>query len=211
MKAPLVFCAGLALWLSQGPGPAADYLSWNAKQAEAIGKAARVNGRVGGWFDGRVVRTNESYNYKLAATWLTPDVIRATARLRQLALRLSPDETETMVRSALREDSTTVLVEIDPREGSGVIPLDWLALLEVGGSTIRGSSQPEKKDDPAFAGVVRRNYDYDRFWITFPLRTNGAASFPPGATSVDLVVRIKSKEGRVTWPISPSERAWLAR
>jgi hypothetical protein len=187
------------------------YQSWSAKQAESIGKSMRVDGRVGGWFDGRIVRTNESYNYKLAATWITPDVIRATARLRQLSLRLSPAETDAFVETALRPDTTTVLVEIDPREGSGVIPLDWLAILETGGTVIRGTAQPALRDDPAFAGVARRNYDYERFWMTFPLHTNGTPSFPSGAASVDLVVRIKSKEGRVSWPVTGALREWLAR
>jgi len=44
----------------------------------------RANGRVGGWFDARVVHTEHSYNYKLRATWLTPEVIRASARMIQL-------------------------------------------------------------------------------------------------------------------------------
>jgi len=38
-------------------------------------------GRVGGLFDTRVLNTNRSFNYKRAGTGLTPDVIRATARL----------------------------------------------------------------------------------------------------------------------------------
>lgn len=194
--------------------PESAYLSWTAKQSEEIGKVMRQNGRVGGWFDGRIVRTNESYNYKLAATWITPDVIRASARLRQLALRLSPAETAASVASALQPDTTTVLVEIDPREGSGIIPLDWLALLEIGGTvgtTIKGTAQPSLRDDPLFAGVGRRNYDYERFWLTFPLHTDGAPSFPEGVTSVDLIVRIKSKEGHVTWPVSADLRTWLRR
>ena len=40
-------------------------------RAQAIGKAAYVQGRVGGIFDTRILKTERSYNYKLAATWMT--------------------------------------------------------------------------------------------------------------------------------------------
>ena len=39
---------------------------------------------MGGWLDTRILSTEHSYNYKLRATWLTPEVIRATARLAQV-------------------------------------------------------------------------------------------------------------------------------
>ena len=61
-----------------------DYLKWSNKQALAVGEQMYKKGRVGGAFDMRVLKTDRAYNYKLAATWLTPDVIRATARLAQL-------------------------------------------------------------------------------------------------------------------------------
>lgn len=177
-----------------------NYHAWTAKQARDIGKALRVNGRVGGAFDLRVLKTERSYNYKLAATWITPEVVQATARLRELTLRLPTAETDAMVATAFKRDDLTFLVEIDPREGSGVIPLDWVAVLEADGNSVRGVSHPELRDDPAFAGVVERNYDYERFWIRFPKSVNGKPSIPANASTVDLVVRIAHKEGRVTWP-----------
>jgi hypothetical protein len=59
----------------------------------------------------------------------------------------------------------------------------------------------------ALAGVMRRNYDYDRFWVTFPLKTSsGAPLFSPGDQEAELVVRIYDKEGHVEWPIPQSIR-----
>lgn len=183
------------------------WLSWPASRAESIGKAAYVRGRVGGLFDTRILSTDRAYNYKLAATWLNADVIRATARLRQLAERLSDDDARTLVAEADAAGDTVVMVEIDPREGSGVIPEDWSAFLQarmpggVEGQPVRGENTPKLRDVKALAGVLRRNYDYDRFWVVFPLKlAGGAPLIPKDATDVELIVRISGKEGRVRWP-----------
>jgi hypothetical protein len=34
---------------------------------------------------------------------------------------------------------------------------------------VRGENTPRLLDVKALAGVLRRNYDYDRFWVVFPL------------------------------------------
>ena len=60
-----------------GAHTADDWLRWPAARAQGIGKAAYVKGRVGGILDTRLLKTERSYNYKLGATWMTPDVIRA--------------------------------------------------------------------------------------------------------------------------------------
>jgi hypothetical protein len=96
-----------ALAFQQEPGPE-PYLSWSASEAEAIGRASYKQGRVGGIFDMRGLKTERSYNYKLAATWLSPDVIRATARLLQLRSRLSDAETRGLVAEADPRDLTVV-------------------------------------------------------------------------------------------------------
>lgn len=188
-----------------------DYLSWDAQRALAIGQHAYQRGRVGGVFDTRLLKTERSYNYKLAATWLTPEVIRATARLLQIRSRRSNDETRKMVRAAEGAADTVIMVEIDPREGSGVIPLDWEAFLQpkgVPGRAVRGENAPALRDVPALSGVLRRNYDYDRFWMTFSLRdANGEPLFREKDREAELVVRIHDKEGRVSWPIPASIRA----
>jgi hypothetical protein len=190
------------------------WLKWTASRAEAIGKAAYVQGRVGGIFDTRLLKTERAYNYKLAATWLTPDVIRAGARAAQLADRLSDDEARALVAEAEKAGDTVVMVEIDPREGSGVIPDDWAAFLQAGtpdGVTpraARGQDTPQLRQVKALAGTLRRNYDYDRFWVVFPLtHADGQPLFTDRDTVAELVVRIHHREGRVRWAIPPSVRS----
>lgn len=181
------------------------YLRWTAAEAERIGKGMRVNGRVGGAFDLRVIHTERSYNYKLRATWLTTEVIQATARLAQLSERLSDEQTESLVREASAAGEAVFLVEIDPREGSGIIPPDWSVFLGPAGSPedgVAGRNEPALEGMKALKGVYRRDYNYERFWVTVPLkRTDGSPLFPPGTTAVELTVRIHDKEGRVTWPL----------
>lgn len=186
------------------------YLTWSAQQAEAVGKSTYQRGRVGGVFDTRLLKTERAYNYKLAATWLTPDVIRATARLHQLRSRLTDAETRAMVAEAEAVAGTVVMVEIDPREGSGVIPNEWDAILQSNerpSQAVRGIVRPELRDLKGLAGVLQRNYDYDRFWVTFPLTgEDGAALFGDADRTARLIVRIGSKEGRVEWPVPQSLR-----
>ncbi len=191
------------------------YLSWTPKQAETVGKSMYGTGQVGGGFDLRIIRTDRSYNYKLAATWLTPDVIRATVRLQQLAGRFNEQEARSQVTDAVSYSETVFIVEIDPREGSGVIPDDWLALLEPRAGkdkafpVIAGTKAPERRSQGPFQGVRRRDYAYDRFWVAFPLVKDGLSTIPPEATELRLVVRIYEKEGRVTWPITAALRTSL--
>ncbi len=186
------------------------WLSWAMERAQAVGKAAYVQGRVGGWFDTRILKTESAYNYKLAATWLHPSAIRATARVRQLSTGMSDTEARAAVAEAeeISKGQAVVMVEVDPREGSGVIPLEWSAFLqpigpgETRGTPSRGVLASELRDVPAFQGVLRRNYDYDRFWLTFPLQhATGEPVLPRTATHAELVVRISGKEGRVKWPM----------
>ncbi|RPI53394.1 MAG: hypothetical protein EHM55_13935 [Acidobacteria bacterium] len=88
-----------------------SYLTWTSAQAEQIGRSYRVNGRVGGAFDLRLLHTDRSYNYKLRATWLTPEVIRATARLAQIADALSNAQTQALVTQAEAVGDTVIMVE----------------------------------------------------------------------------------------------------
>ncbi len=203
----LCCAAALSVLAFAQPGPDA-YLTWTAKQAETVGEQAYKKGRVGGIFDTRLLKTDRSYNYKLAATWLTPDVIRATARLAELRDRLTDAETRALVTEAEAAGDTVVMVEIDPREGSGVIPSDWQAFLQPKGRpdvAVRGTIAPKLREVKALAGVLRRNYDYDRFWVVFPLKaSDGRALFGPADREAELVVRIYDKEGRVEWPVPPS-------
>ena len=209
----LAAVAALAGVVTFAQGADESWLRWDSARAQAIGKAAYVQGRVGGIFDTRLLKTERSYNYKLAATWLNGDVIRAAARTLQLTQRLSDDDARTLVAEASGVGDTVVMIEIDPREGSGVIPADWAAFLQpatpkgVDARLVRGTNRPELREVKALAGVLRRNYDYDRFWVVFPLRhEDGKPLFAGGDTEAELVVRIADREGRVRWPIPVSLR-----
>lgn len=189
------------------------YLEWTAKQAQQVGRAMRVNGQVGKSLDWRVVNTDRSYNYKLRATWLTPEVLRASARLIQLAEGLTNDQARALVSEGEAVAGTVILVEIDPREGSGVIPSGWTARLQPRGHDapgprgVVGTNTPALRNVRVLAGTERRDYAYDMFWIVFPLSTpDGEPLFRDDDGEAELVVRIYDKVGRVRWPIPDSIR-----
>ena len=189
--------------LAQSSAPPA-YLRWSAAEAQRIGQSLRVDGRVGGLLDLRLIHTERSFNYKLRATWLTREVIEATARLAQLRDRLTDDQAAALVRDATAVGDAVFLVEIDPREGSGIIPPDWKAFLGPAGNdaaAIAGTDSPSIGRLQALQGVYRRDYNYDRFWVVFPLkRADGTPLLPAGTAQVALTVRSHDKEGRVKWP-----------
>lgn len=192
-------------------GQTDEYLHWSAAQAEAAGSRMRQGGRVGAGQG--LIHTERATSYKLRATWLTPDVIRAKARLLQLSDRLSDEQTKKLVDEAEAAGQTVVLVEIDPREGSGVIPLGWQAFLQPKGlspgaaGAVTGINTPALRDVKALAGVKKRDYDYDAFWIVFRLlNDSGEPIFSNGASDAELVVRIYDKEGKVSWLIPDSIR-----
>ncbi len=192
-----------------------EFVNWPAQHAETIGRSTYKRGRVGGIWDTRLLKTERSYNYKLAGTWLTPETIRATARLIQLRSRLSADETLKLVQEAEAVGDTVVMIEIDPREGSGVLPNDWEAFLQPKGRDAQAASgriESKLRDVRALSGVIQRNYDYDRFWAVFPLtQPDGSPLFAATDAAAELVVRIYNKEGRIEWPIPPSIRNKAAR
>jgi hypothetical protein len=190
-----------------------EFLRWDAKRASSIVSALRVNGDVGRNFDLRVIRTDRSINYKLRATWLTPDAIRACARLEQIRKTLTDRETLKLVADAEAAGDTVILVEVDPREGSGVIPSDWTATLSprsvssVPLAAVRGTSAPRLRELPGLAGFGRRDYAYDIFWVVFPLRAEGGEQlFHPEDREAELLVRIYDKVGKVRWQIPDSIR-----
>lgn len=189
------------------------YLSWSEEQAVKIGKGMRVNGKVGSAWDFRVTHTDHAINYKLRATWLTPEVVRAAARLEQLRNRLTDDQTRALVAEAEATGDTVILIEIDPREGSGVIPLDWRVFLQPKGQKpgsrggIPGIKSPQLRNVNALSGVMRRDFDYDVFWVVFPLVDEKKVSmFPIGISDVELMVGIYNNEGWVTWRMPESVR-----
>jgi len=194
-----------------------EYLTWSADQAVNIGKSWRVNGRVGGAFDLRLIHTEHSYNYKLRATLMTPEVIRAAARLEQIRMHLTDEQARALVKEAERGNNLVVLVEIDAREGSGVIPLDWRSALKPGGTKddspaiISGINTPTLRNVNALSGVARRDYAYDIFWVVFPLMDQkGNSVWANVPSNIELVVGIYNKQGNVTWTVSEPLRRRLS-
>lgn len=183
-----------------------QFLNWDKNTVFSIGESWLVKGRVGGFFDGRILETNKSYNYKLRATLMSPEAIRAAARMEQIRSRLTEEETKNLVAEA-EQENLVILVEIDPREGSGVIPNDWRAFLHSKSSTaddlIRGIDKSSLRSYKALQSVVKRDYDYDMFWISFSLTDkNGAPLWKSVPNELELIVGIKEKEGRVTWKVT---------
>ncbi len=198
-----------------------DYLRWTAERSSQVAEAAYKAGKVGsrtlmfwtGW-DSRLLKTERAQNYKLRAMWFTPDVVRASARWAQLRSRLSDDDTRRLVAEADAAGDTVMVVDIDPNEGSGVIPTDWEAFLRPrdvpyeSGRFARGTPVDGLRKIRALQTIRQRNYDYDRFWVVFPLVTEqGEALFGPDTPEAELIVRIYNREGSVIWPVPPSIHA----
>lgn len=195
-----------------------DYLRWTGERATQVAEAAYQDGKVGsrsllfwtGW-DSRLLKTERAQNYKLRATWFTPDVVRASARAAQLRSRLTDDETRALVAEAEAAGDTVIVIDIDPNEGSGVIPPDWEAFLRPkdapyeSGRYSRGTPVDGLRKVRALQTIRQRNYDYDRFWVVFPLVTTaGEPLFGADTPQAELIVRIYNREGTVTWAVPPS-------
>lgn len=85
------------------------------------------------------------------------------------------------------------LVELDPREGSGVIPRDWSVQLKpANGDPIEGRLV-DLRDSPLFQGVRPRDYDYDQFWVYF----ESSDQLPSDSRNFDIFVRIYNDRGSV--------------
>ena len=191
-----------------------EYLTWNLKQAEKIGQSTVKEGRSGSSFDFRLMGQNKSFMYQIRATVFTPEVIRAAARFEQITNRLSADQARALVAEAEAAGDLVMMIEIDPAEGSGVVPLDWRVFLQPGGfvpgsdGAVAGTKAPYLRSAKVFRGVAKRDYEYDVFWVIFPLVDgNKKPLFEDSVASFELLVGIYKKEGKLTWPISPSLRA----
>lgn len=190
------------------------FLSWSRRDAADLVAGMRRTDQVGNRMSMRGLKTDRAINFKMRATWLTPDVIRATARALQIDERLTADEARGLVAEAESAADLVFFVEIDPREGSGVIPLDWTALLQPRGlppgdpGAVRGTLSPKLRDVRALNGLFKRDYAYDAFWVAFTVPPAGRATlFGPAVTDVELVVNIQGREGIVSWPIPGTVRS----
>lgn len=207
----LVISASISAVAQSATSISESYLTWTASQAESIGKSTRENGRAGGLFDTRIISTNKAINYSMRATLMTPEVIRAAARINQLKDRLSDEETRKIVKNAEDAGDLVVMIEINPNEGSGVIPLDWRVFLQPKGlpqgskGAITGVKAPYLKKTPALSGLYGRNYEYDIFWVNFPLvDENKKPLLPADVADIQLIVGIYGSEARISWKMSNS-------
>ena len=196
------------------PSQKEDYLSWTSRQAFHIGRKWRVAGRVGWGPDFKI--TSGTLFYDVRATLMTPEAIRAAARLEQLRSHLTDAETHELVSEAEKTAGLVALIEINPREGSGIIPLDWHTTLQPKGAkedsplAIAGTPMPELRRVKAFATVAPRDYAYDVFWIVFPMRDpQGKLIWETPPDAIELVVDIRDKRGRVSWRVDDSLRQRL--
>ena len=144
---------------------------------------------------------------------MTTEVIRASARVEQFRNRLTNEQTRDLIEEAEAGNYLVILVELDPREGSGVIPLDWRVFLQPRGlrlgeaGSIPGIKSPQLRNVKAFAGVFRRDYDYDIFWVSFPLvDANKKPTITSDVQEIELLVGIYGNEGRVNWKLPDSVR-----
>jgi hypothetical protein len=72
---------------------------------------------------------------------------------------------------------------------------------------VKGIQKPELRNLRALSAAFRRDYDYEVFWVVFPLRRpDGTVLLADMDREAELVVRIANKEGRVKWPIPDSIR-----
>jgi hypothetical protein len=200
----VAFVALLSIAAAKPVSP--DWLEWSQNDADGVVRTMAARGRIGG--GRRLLNTERARSYKLVATWLTPQVLRASARRIQLRDRVSDDQATALLGDLEAAGHTIVMIELDPDEGSGVIPLDWSAFLQPRSApdrAVMGVKMPTARDVKVLAGVSERNYDYDRFWVEFPTRRQtGEPVFTPADREAELIVRIYDREGRVTWRI-PSD------
>ena len=171
-------------------------------------------GRVGRPPDFKI--TSGTLFYDVRATLMTPEAIRAAARLEQLRRHLTDAETRELVLEAEKTAGLVALIEINPREGSGIIPLDWRTTLQPKGAkegsplALAGTSMPELRRVKAFTTVAQRDYAYDVFWVVFPVRDReGKPIWETPPDTIELVVGIRDKQGKVSWRVDDSLRQRL--
>ncbi|MBC7924868.1 MAG: hypothetical protein H7039_04355 [Bryobacteraceae bacterium] len=136
--------------------------------------------------------------------------------MEQISKALSSDETRTLVAAGLAAGEIVIQVEIDPREGSGIVPSDWTALLGArsenssyatsgepsGYLVVGGRSTPSLAEVRSLAAVPPRDYSYQLFWLVFPRHEDdGKPIFSATDKEAELSVSIQGKTGKLRWAI----------
>ena len=209
----LLLCLSSASFAQQSQNE--DYLSWTSKQAFNIGTKWRVAGRAG-WGSRLDLFSSENCFYDVRATLMTSEAIRAAARLEQLRRHFTDAETRELVAEAEKIPGLVAIIEINPREGSGIIPLNWYAMLQPKGAkedsplAIVGINRPDLRQFRALSTVKPRNYDYDVFWVVFPLKDpQGRRIWETPPDTLEIVINIRDKHGRMSWHVNDSLRQRL--
>ena len=192
-----------------------DYLSWTSKQAFNIGTKWRVAGRVG-WGSRLDLFSSENCFYDVRATLMTAEAIRAAARLEQFRRHFTDAETRELVTEAEKIAGLVAVIEINPREGSGIIPLTWHAILQPKGAkedsplAILGINRPELRQLRALTTVAERNYNYDVFWVVFPMKDpQGKLVWETPPDTIEIIINIGGKHGRMSWRVNDTLRQRL--
>lgn len=184
------------------------YKSLSEKQARNLISSARVSGRVGGAFDLRITSTDRSFNYKLRATWITQDVASALARVLVAAKGVPEDRALSTLRD-LGDNWYYFFLELDPREGSGVIPKDWVARFGPQAQPNRamvGEILPETGTWSLLVSAFPRDYAYDTFLVRVAKETGDHRTLEATDSEAELTVGIYNKVGRVHWPVAKDLR-----
>jgi hypothetical protein len=104
VRPAVLLAVSLAVSLSASvKATADDYLTWSSDRAETVAKSTRVKDSAGqSWWDTRGRRTERSMKYDVVATWMTPEVIQASARIFQIRDGLSAEATGLMALTCSR-------------------------------------------------------------------------------------------------------------
>jgi hypothetical protein len=124
----------------------------------------------------------------------------------EISKGLDHAEVERIIQEVEPDSAYYVLVELDPREGSGVIPRDWLARFGPKGIEDRhvsGQLIPNQGSWRQLISVFPRDYSYDIFIVKFLTELqNGIKVLDTPDSEAELLVRIYNKTGNVKWPTS---------
>jgi hypothetical protein len=190
------------------PGPVtAPFLRWSEADARRVVQGARQTGTAGSrLWDGRVKDTHRSSRYKVRAILWTPRALRAAARLVQLRERLSNAETLALLAAVESRPLHVASIEIDPIEGSGVLPHDetrfFLQRPGDESASVRAVEATDITGLPLFHKFEKRDWAYELLVTAFPRALeSGEPLAAAGAAALELVVEIGGKGEHLSFPL----------
>ena len=193
------------------PAASEPFLRWSEAEARRAVLDARRSGSAGGLLDGRVNDTHRAYRYKVRATLWTPRALRGAVRLAALRDRLGDAEALAMLAAVEARPLQLASIEIDPVEGSGILPRDetrfFLQRPGDEAASVHPVEAPELSALPLFRKFEKRDWAYELLVVAFPRElASGEALAGPAVRALELVVDIAGKVERLTFPIAPDGR-----